>query len=147
VIPSTSASPNPRLQRSRAALLLKSVMGERSSSGGGRRAPLSRRPLGARILVVGLSLVLLIACSRPKTQDTSGPVAKVHVQADGTILLNGQPTSLEKLKTELDTLKGQGGTVWYSRANPLGDPPPHAMEVMEAIANAGMPVRLMEKPE
>jgi hypothetical protein len=43
---SQSASPNPRLQRTRAALLLKSVLGERSSFRGGRRAPLSRQPLG-----------------------------------------------------------------------------------------------------
>jgi len=41
-----SVPPNPRLQRTRAALLLKSVLGERSSSGGDRRAPLSRQPLG-----------------------------------------------------------------------------------------------------
>jgi hypothetical protein len=41
--------PNPRLQRTRAALLLKSVLGERSSSGGDRRAPLSRQPLGAAV--------------------------------------------------------------------------------------------------
>jgi len=42
----TPDGPNPRLQRTRAALLLKSVPGERSSSGSNRRAPLSRQPLG-----------------------------------------------------------------------------------------------------
>jgi len=41
-----SAPPNPRLQRTRAALLLKSVLGGRSSFGGAWRAPLSRQPLG-----------------------------------------------------------------------------------------------------
>ena len=41
-----TTAPNPRLQRTRAALLLKSVLGERSSFGGNRRAPLSRQPLG-----------------------------------------------------------------------------------------------------
>jgi hypothetical protein len=40
-------SPNPRLQRTRAALLLKSVLGELSPFGGYRRAPLSRQPLGS----------------------------------------------------------------------------------------------------
>jgi len=40
------AVPNPRLQRTRAALLLKSVLGERSPFGGDRRAPLGRQPLG-----------------------------------------------------------------------------------------------------
>jgi biopolymer transport protein ExbD len=124
--------PNPRLQRTRSA---------------SPPSPLSRQPLGARMVVVGLSVVLMLACSRQNSQESSGPIAKVHVQADGTILLNGQPTSMEKLKSELETLKARGGTVWYSRANPSGDPPPHAMEVMEAIANAGIPVSLMEKPQ
>ena len=38
--------PNPRLQRTRAALPLQTVGGETSSLGGVRRAPLSRKPLG-----------------------------------------------------------------------------------------------------
>jgi hypothetical protein len=38
--------PNPRLQRTRAALLRQSLPGESASSGGDRRAPLSRQPLG-----------------------------------------------------------------------------------------------------
>jgi hypothetical protein len=48
-IPKPVRPPNPRLQRTRAALLLKSVLGERSSFGGDRRAPLSRQPLGASL--------------------------------------------------------------------------------------------------
>ena len=38
--------PNPRLQRTRAALSLQTIRGESSSLGGVRRAPLSRKPLG-----------------------------------------------------------------------------------------------------
>jgi hypothetical protein len=40
-------TPNPRLQRTRAALLRLSLPGESESSSGDRRAPLSRQPLGA----------------------------------------------------------------------------------------------------
>jgi hypothetical protein len=39
-------SPNPRLQRTRAALRLQSLIGTCSSLSGDRRAPLSRQPLG-----------------------------------------------------------------------------------------------------
>jgi hypothetical protein len=39
--------PNPRLQRTRAALRPQPVSGKASSPGGDRRAPLSRQPLGA----------------------------------------------------------------------------------------------------
>src|SRR5262249_43196607 len=38
-------SPNPRLQRTRAAVPLQAVRGESSPLGGVRRAPLSRKPL------------------------------------------------------------------------------------------------------
>jgi len=42
-----NALPNPRLQRTRAAVPLQTVRGKSSSLGGARRAPLSRKPLGA----------------------------------------------------------------------------------------------------
>ena len=38
--------PNPRLQRTRAAVPLRTVRGESSSLGDVRRPPLSRKPLG-----------------------------------------------------------------------------------------------------
>jgi hypothetical protein len=76
-----------------------------------------------------------------------GPIAKIHVEADGTILLDGKPTNLEDLKEAFVELKRRDGAVWYSRANPQGDPPPRAMEVMAATVDARLPVRLMEKPE
>jgi len=63
MVVSEAHSPNQRLQRTRAALLLKSVFGERSSSGGDRRAPLSRQPLGAtrkgRLALPGVLLATL----------------------------------------------------------------------------------------
>jgi len=39
-------APNPRLQRTRAAVLPQTVRGESASLGGSRRAPLSRKLLG-----------------------------------------------------------------------------------------------------
>jgi len=55
--------PNPRLQRTRAALLLKSVLGARSSSGGDWRAPLSRQALGARNSPFGFGVSTVMSTS------------------------------------------------------------------------------------
>jgi hypothetical protein len=40
-----------------------------------------------------------------------GPIAKIHVEADGTILLDGKPTSLEDLKEAFVELKRRDGAV------------------------------------
>ena len=53
--------PNPRLQRTRAALLRQSLLGGVAVSGGDRRAPLSRQPLGGRKLLIGL-ITLSVSC-------------------------------------------------------------------------------------
>jgi len=62
--PLTPASPNKRLQRTRAALLLQIIRGESSHFGGRRRAPLSRRPFGA--ILVGLAAIAGLGASRPE---------------------------------------------------------------------------------
>jgi len=56
---------NPRLQRTRAALPLQTVGGESSSLSGVRRAPLSRKPLGAmkRYASVIVSVILAFGCA------------------------------------------------------------------------------------
>jgi hypothetical protein len=76
--------PNPRLQRTRAALLLKSVLGERSSSGGDRRAPLSRQPLGGteglfrlKLVVTFLMGVLAIRCGAEPHDDSMHPLTEL----------------------------------------------------------------------
>jgi biopolymer transport protein ExbD len=98
------------------------------------------------MLVVALALAVS-ACRAPKAEMPPGPIAKIFVQTDGTVLLNGKPTTRDNLKKELANLKARNGSVWYSRANLQGDPPPHAMDVMQAIIDARLPVRLTEKPE
>ena len=92
--------------------------------------------------------ILLVGCTQAsRSAAPSGPVAKVYVTAEGSILLNGSPTTLGDLRVELKKLKAANGSVWYSRANPQGDPPPQAMDVIAAIANEALPARLLEKNE
>src|SRR5262245_19788781 len=57
--------PNPRLQRTRAAVLLQSLRGKPALSGAVGRAPLSRKPLGLRkshIAVVLWAAIAFLSC-------------------------------------------------------------------------------------
>ena len=75
--------PNPRLQRTRAAVPLQSVRDVTSSLGGVRRAPLSRKPLGDRKfstnIRTGIALVVLTCCllgCRSALSDDVAPVTR-----------------------------------------------------------------------
>ena len=74
-----------------------------------------------------------------------GEIAKVKVDRAGRIYLNGRIVTLEKLKRELSRLHKVNGAVWYHRENPHQDPPPEALAVLEAIIDARLPVKLLEK--
>ena len=74
-----------------------------------------------------------------------GEIAKVKVNRTGTIYLNGKVVTIEALKQEFARLKQGNGAVWYYRENPQGEPPPQAMAVIQAIVDAHLPVRLMER--
>jgi len=74
-----------------------------------------------------------------------GEIAKVKVNQTGTIYLNGKVVTIEALKQEFARLKQGNGAVWYYRENPQGEPPPQAMAVIQAIIDANLPVRVMER--
>ena len=102
----------------------------------------ANRSLFALLLTFGI-----FACAQHDNSPQpggGGQILRVHVKADGTILANGKPTSLEGLKQQFKSLASAGGTVCYSRDNPTGEPPPNAMAVMEAIVEAKLPVQLAE---
>src|SRR3972149_15997 len=74
-----------------------------------------------------------------------GEIAKVKVDRAGRIYLNGRIVTLENLKRELSRLHKVNGAVWYHRENPHQDPPPEALAVLQAIIDARLPVKLLEK--
>ena len=100
-----------------------------------------------RILCVGLMLILLGALSCTKKFPDSPTVSRIRVARDGKIFLNGNPTSLEDLKKNFEQLKANKGRVRYFRENPQGEAPPQAMEVMKAIVDAGLPMKLCTSEE
>jgi hypothetical protein len=74
-----------------------------------------------------------------------GEIAKVKVNRTGTVYLNGKVVTIEALKQEFARLKHTNGAVWYYRENSQGEPPPQAMAVIQAIIDAQLPVKLMER--
>ena len=72
-------------------------------------------------------------------------IAKVKVDQAGTMYLNGKTVTIEELKQEFARLKQANGAVWYYRENPQGEPPAQAMAVIQAVIDAKLPVRLLEK--
>jgi hypothetical protein len=74
-----------------------------------------------------------------------GAAAKVKVDSEGRIHLNGQVTSLEGLKAQLARVKA----VFYFRENPDEEPPPHVAAVIDSVVAAitaeRLPVKLEEK--
>lgn len=78
-------------------------------------------------------------------EQTFGEIAKVKVDRAGRIYLNGRITSLESLKREFSRLRKVNGAVWYHRENPGQEPPPEALTVLQAIIDARLPVKLVER--
>lgn len=72
-------------------------------------------------------------------------IAKVKVDQRGTVYLNGKTVTMEELKREFARLSQANGAVWYYRENPQGEPSAQAMTVIQAIIDASLPVRLVEK--
>ncbi len=74
-------------------------------------------------------------------------VAKVKVLANGIVLLDDKPISVDELRVAFVRVKENDGVVWYYREDTGGDPPPQATLVIQAIVDAKLPVRLSTKPD
>jgi hypothetical protein len=97
---------------------------------------------------MGLVLVAAVACGA--TEPSAQPIqqiVKVYVDADGTILADGKPVTLEELRRIFADLKARDGAVMYDRAGEEGsEPPPHAMDVISAITEAQLPTLMEDQP-
>ena len=103
---------------------------------------------GTHLVLSGLDRRFVEAAERTREGDTAQQfteISKVKVDRAGTIYLNGKVATIESLKQEFARLKHANGAVWYYRENSQGEPPPEAMAVIQAIIDAHLPVRLMER--
>jgi hypothetical protein len=68
---------------------------------------------------------------------------KVSVLANGTVLVDGVPATLE----ELDTALAGAKHVWYYREAARGEPPPIARDVIQRLIARKLPITLSSKPD
>ena|SRR5258708_8762932 len=94
-------------------------------------------------LIAVLLCLLVVGCSST-VSPTNPNIAKVKVTQNGNLFLNGQETTLDAIKQEFARLKGVKGEVWYYREDPTGNPPTIAMEVIQAVIDAKLPIKLSE---
>ena len=99
-----------------------------------------------KILCVSIALVLIgcVGCASKKFPDVA-TVTRIKVAQNGAIVLNGNAASLDDVKKNLEQLKANKGRVRYFRENPQGEAPGEAMRVMQAIVDAGLPLKLCTK--
>lgn len=93
------------------------------------------------LALLAITLGLFCSCKRAESP-THGPVMKISVFADGRLQVDGTSATIDSLKPALQKLSGEGGVVWYYREAGPGEPPAIVTEVMQAIGDARLPVRL-----
>ena len=103
------------------------------------------------LALMSILSVLLGGCGRQSSSQSpvapGAPIIKIAVFADGHITADGQPATLDSLRESFKTLAAQKGAVWYYREAGQGEPPPQAMEVMKAVVDARLPIRLSSRAD
>src|SRR5215469_6096384 len=101
--------------------------------------------------IMGLVSFLFCGCGKqPATQSPVAPnasVLKVAVFADGRLTVDGSASTVLALRESLRSLGEKHGVVWYYREAGLQEPPPIATEVMKAVVEARLPIRLSSRPD
>jgi hypothetical protein len=108
---------------------------------GGRRAVTPEPSMLKHLVAV---LVVAVCCVSPAL---GAEIVKVSVQASGTVLLDGKPTTLPALEERFKALKAANGAVWYHRENPAAEPPPQGTAVVQLIIKYKLPVSMSAKPD
>ena len=107
----------------------------------------------ARTLTLFISILsmLLGGCGKKAASQSpaalGAPIIKIAVFADGHITADGTTNTIDSLRESLKKLAEQKGAVYYYREAGQGEPPPQAMQVMQAIVENRLPVRLSSRPD
>jgi hypothetical protein len=102
-----------------------------------------------RILCVFVSVLFqLIGCGRaPMQVSPTAPILKIAISAGGRITVDGSPATMESLRASLKRLAEQKGVVWYYREAGQAEAPPESTEVMKAVIENRLPIRLSSRPD
>ena len=91
-------------------------------------------------LILGVTILGPLNAAEP-------PVARVSALASGKLLLNGKPSDVKSIDTELGKIKERKGEVWYYRESPQAEPHPNAMAVVELVVKHQLPISMSTKPD
>lgn len=72
---------------------------------------------------------------------------KIAVMRDGCVRVNGEVSSMASLTVALEELAKQHGSVWYYREAAKEEPPPVALQVIDAVIKVRVPIRLSTRPD
>jgi hypothetical protein len=79
--------------------------------------------------------------------DPNSPVLKIAVMADGRITVDGSPSTIDSLRVSLQTLAKQRGVVWYYREAGQAKAPPESSQVIQAVIENRLPIKLSSRPD
>jgi hypothetical protein len=103
------------------------------------------------ILFMSFLSILLEGCGgKPAAQATPSqgpPIMKISVYVDGRVTADGQTVTMDSLRESLKKLAEQKGVVWYYREAGKGEPPPEAMDVIQAVIQERLPIRMSSRPD
>jgi len=75
------------------------------------------------------------------------PILKIAVMTDGSITVDGSPATMESLRASLKQLAEHKGVVWYYREAGQSAGPPQAAEVVQAVIENRLPIRVSSRPD
>ena len=111
----------------------------------------------SQLLSAGLLLCLAVGCQRaespagdpaaPAAAAPVSPIIKISALANGEILLDGQPCSLDDLAGRLAEAQKINAEVYYFREAADQEPHPNAMKVVQLIVENRLPVSLSTRPD
>jgi hypothetical protein len=77
----------------------------------------------------------------------NAPTLKIAVMADGRITVNGSPATMDSVRVSLKRLAEQEGVVWYYREEGQSKASPESSEVIQAVIENRLPIRLSSRPD
>jgi hypothetical protein len=77
----------------------------------------------------------------------NGSILKIAVMADGRITVDGSPVTIESVRISCKELSERNGVVWYYREAAHDKAPPQAAEVMKAVIENRLPIRLSSRAD
>jgi hypothetical protein len=103
------------------------------------------------LFLLAFSLPVLSACSKKGGAGVEAAQAagasRLVLSEDGDLSLDDESVTMDALPAKIGEVKARGGSIWYHRAGPRDQRPPEAMQVLNILVEAQVPVQLYEDAE